>query len=328
MKLKILVTGGAGFIGSSLCEKLMDLGNDIIIVDNFNDFYNPSIKIKNIDNLKEKNISNKKALNVYQVDIRDTNALDGIFEKENIDLVIHLAAMAGVRPSITNPLLYSDVNINGTINILNMCVKYNIKKLIFASSSSIYGNNKKIPFSEEHIVETPISPYAMTKKSGELICYTYHHLYKMDMACLRFFTVYGPKQRPDLAIYKFTKNIFEGSKIQLYGDGTTQRDYTYIDDIIDGIVKTTNWIMEKKQVFEVFNLGESKTISLKNMIATIEKHIGKKADIEYIGLQPGDVEKTYANIEKAKRILNYNPQIEFEDGIEKFVRWYKEEYIS
>lgn len=328
MKLKILVTGGAGFIGSSLCEKLMDLGNDIIIVDNFNDFYNPSIKIKNIDNLKEKNISNKKALNVYQVDIRDTNALEGIFEKENIDLVIHLAAMAGVRPSITNPLLYSDVNINGTINILNMCVKYNIKKLIFASSSSIYGNNKKIPFSEEHIVETPISPYAMTKKSGELICYTYHHLYKMDMACLRFFTVYGPKQRPDLAIYKFTKNIFEGSKIQLYGDGTTQRDYTYIDDIIDGIVKTTNWIMEKKQVFEVFNLGESKTISLKNMIATIEKHIGKKADIEYIGLQPGDVEKTYANIEKAKRILNYNPQIEFEDGIEKFVRWYKEEYIS
>jgi UDP-glucuronate 4-epimerase len=313
--MKILVTGGAGFIGSSLCEKLIDLNHSVFCLDNFCDFYSPKIKENNISTLLE-----NKNFKLYRNDIRDLSQLDKIFSENNFELLIHLAAMAGVRPSIENPLLYTEVNVNGTLNILEMCRKYHVKKMIFASSSSVYGNSQKVPFSESDNVDYPISPYAATKKSGELLCYNYHHLYDLSVICLRFFTVYGPKQRPDLAIHKFAKAIIEGKSIPVFGDGSTQRDYTYIDDIIDGITKSINYINNNK-VYEIFNLGESQTISLNEMISTIEKHLNLKAIKEFKNKQPGDVERTFADISKSRKILNYDPKTSFSDGIKKFIAW-------
>ncbi|NLM36710.1 MAG: NAD-dependent epimerase/dehydratase family protein, partial [Firmicutes bacterium] len=221
-------------------------------------------------------------------------------------------------------LLYNDVNINGTLNLLEMCRKYGVKKFVFASSSSVYGNNKKVPFAEDDFVDHPISPYAATKRAGELLCHTYHHLYGMDVACLRFFTVYGPRQRPDLAIHKFTNLIFNDEEIPFYGDGTTERDYTYIDDIIDGVVKAIRWVHTGQGIYEIFNLGESRTVSLKEMVATLENEIGKKARVKVLPMQPGDVQRTCADISKAKKILGYQPSTPFEEGIKRFVQWYRE----
>ena len=316
--MKIIVTGSAGFIGSHLCEKLIK-NHDVIGVDNFCDFYSPDLKEKNLENLVK-----SEKFQLARVDIRDQVSLEKIFQNNKIDTVIHLAAMAGVRPSLENPKLYNEVNISGTLNLLECCKKFNIKKFLFASSSSVYGNNKKVPFAEDDVVDFPISFYASTKKSGELICYTYHHLYQISVACLRFFTVYGSRQRPDLAIRKFTELISEDQPISMFGDGSTKRDYTYIDDIVDGICKALDFI-NKNEAYEIFNLGESQTISLKNMISTIEKALGKKAIIERKPMQPGDVYQTYANITKSKKILGYNPQTDFETGIRKFIEWYKEE---
>lgn len=309
-----LVTGGAGFIGSHLVDSLLSEGNNVITIDNFDEFYGKEIKLKNV--------SSALTFDTFQLiegDIRNKDLLDDLFSNNHIDVVIHLAAKAGVRPSIENTVEYYDVNINGTLNILEAMKKFDVKNLIFASSSSVYGNNEKVPFSENDIVDYPISPYAATKKSGELLCHTYHHLYDFKINCLRFFTVYGPRQRPDLAIHKFSKMILNNETIPMFGDGTTKRDYTYIDDIIQGIkhaVKNLNG-------YEVFNLGESRTIMLKELIALIEKEVGKKANIEKLPLQPGDVEQTYADISKAKEMLGYDPQYEIEEGIKNFIEWLK-----
>jgi UDP-glucuronate 4-epimerase len=322
----ILVTGGAGFIGSHLCKALMRDKHRVIILDNFNDFYEVSIKKRNIEELKEMMLDEDlefNALSVVTGDIRDMKTLSRLFEFENIDIVVHLAAMAGVRPSIENPVLYNDVNINGTLNLLEMCKNNKVDKFVFASSSSVYGNNEKVPFSETDNVDYPISPYAATKKAGELLCHTYHKLYDMDMACLRFFTVYGPGQRPDLAIHKFTKLIMEDKEVPFFGDGSTQRDYTYIDDIIDGVTKAMTWVCSGKGKYEIFNLGESNTITLKHMVETLEEAIGKKAKLKKMPMQLGDVNRTFADVSKAKEMLGYNPKMEFSEGIERFVDWYK-----
>ncbi|MCB2353970.1 GDP-mannose 4,6-dehydratase [Clostridium estertheticum] len=326
MNNSILVTGGAGFIGSNLCDYLLKNNNKIIIVDNFNDFYNPLIKRNNItkiQNLMKINNITDDNLIIKEGDIRDTIFLTKIFSLYKIDIVIHLAAMAGVRPSIINPFLYNEVNMAGTLNLLELCNKYKINKFIFASSSSVYGNNEKLPFTESDSVDSPISPYGATKKSGELLCHVYSHLYGFNIACLRFFTVYGPRQRPDLAIYKFTESILRGNEISIFGDGTTKRDYTYIDDIVQGIDKAITWTIEGNNKYEIFNLGDSTTIMLKYMIERIEIELGTKAIIKYLPMQPGDVNITYANISKSKEILGYNPITNFDYGIHKFVKWFK-----
>lgn len=321
----ILVTGGAGFIGSHLCEALLIDHNMIIVLDSFNDFYSRSIKMSNIDEIK-KTIKNhnidESLFKVIKGDIRDRNVVDNVFLQYHFDIVIHLAAYAGVRPSIEQPLLYYDVNVMGTLNILEAVKKNNTRKLIFASSSSVYGNNEKIPFNENDFVDNPISPYAATKKAGELMCYTYSSLYDIKVACLRFFTVYGPRQRPDLAIYKFTEAIYNDLEIPFYGDGETKRDYTYIDDIIHGITQTIHWIEHTDKRYQVLNLGESKTISLEEMVETLEKTIGKKARIKRLPNQLGDVQITNADITKSRMLLDYNPKTQFEDGIESFIKWF------
>ena len=336
-----LVTGGAGFIGSHLVEHLLKDGNRVINVDNFNEFYNYNIKVKNVLDSTgkiQKNDDGEIKVNELQdlkklvdsenyileiVDITNMEILEEIFQRNEIDTVIHLAAMAGVRPSIEKPLLYEKVNIRGTMNILELINKYNIKKFICASSSSVYGNNEKVPFSEKDNVDRAISPYAATKKSCEIIGHSYHHLYDIDTIMLRFFTVYGPRQRPDLAIHKFTKAIIEEKEIPFYGDGTTQRDYTYIDDIIDGVLKSIIYLEKNKNIYEIINLGESETISLRKMVKTLENEIGKKAVLKKLSMQPGDVNRTFADISKAKELIGYDPKTKFEEGIKKFVNWYR-----
>jgi UDP-glucuronate 4-epimerase len=317
VNMKILITGGAGFIGSHLCECLLSKHHQIYCLDNFDNFYDPQAKRSNIQN-----IVSHPNFQIFQTDITDYSALEKIFLKYTFDIVIHLAAMAGVRPSIEKPQLYTSVNINGTQNLLELCRLYNIKKFIFASSSSVYGNNKKIPFCESDNVDFPISPYAATKKSCELLCHTYHKVFDMSIVCLRFFTVYGPRQRPDLAIHKFTDLLLVGKPIPVFGSGDTERDYTYIDDIIDGISKSIDYVFLNKK-YQIFNLGEARTISLNQMIHTLEVAIGKKAVRNQLPLQIGDVDRTFADISKSKKLLGYEPKTDFEAGIIKFVNWKK-----
>lgn len=313
-----LITGGAGFIGSTLATKLLELGNKVVVVDNFCDFYDPMIKENNIkENLNNNNYK------LYRVDIRDREKMSKIFNDNIIDGIIHLAAMAGVRPSIENPILYQEVNGLGTQNVLEEAHKHNIKNLVMASSSSVYGNCDKVPFKEEYVVDYAISPYAATKKANEVMAHVYHHLYDMNIVMLRFFTVYGPKQRPDLAINKFTRLMLENREIPMFGDGTTSRDYTYIDDIVDGIIKSMNYVENNKNVYEVINLGNSSPISLIEMINTIANVLGVVPNIKQLPMQPGDVERTYADISKAKRLIKYEPKTSFIDGITKFVNWYE-----
>ena len=321
--MNILITGGAGFIGSHTCEALLKQKHTCCIYDNFNDFYSPKYKLGNIENAKNTAQKSGKLLKVAEADIRDTKALEQCFAEHSFDAVIHLAACAGVRPSIDNPALYVDVNINGTTQILECMKKYNVKKLLFASSSSVYGNNKKVPFNENDPVDNPISPYAATKKAGELLCHAYHHLYNINTACLRFFTVYGPRQRPDLAIRKFTEKMYAGEAIPFFGDGSTGRDYTYIDDIVNGIMLALDWVCMGTGKYEIFNLGESYTVSLNEMLNTLERAAGIKAKTNRLPVPPGDVELTWADINKARRMLGYNPQTSFETGIEKFIMWMK-----
>lgn len=326
----ILITGGAGFIGSHLCEKLLSLGFIVINIDNLNNFYNPLIKKKNLAeilNFITKNKIPDKNYSFQEGDIRDIDFLDKIFSEYKTECIIHLAAYAGVRPSISNPVLYTDVNINGTVNLLECAKKFKVKKIIFASSSSVYGNNKKVPFSEKDIVDMPISPYAATKKAGELLCHTYHHLYNINIAVLRFFTVFGPRQRPDLAIYKFTDLIYKDKEIPFFGDGTTKRDYTYISDILAGIIKSYKWLDKGKNKFDIFNLGESNTISLEKMVETLEFYTGRKAKLRHLDKQQGDVDITFADITKSKNILGYNPNVRFEDGIDEFIKWFNKNII-
>lgn len=337
--MNYLVTGGSGFIGSHLVEQLLKNGHSVINIDNFDDFYSYQIKIKNTlesvgrpsdfefsdketDIEKLIFISKSSNYTLYYQDIRDKKGMDKIFTKHKIDLVIHLAALAGVRPSIERPLEYEEVNIRGTMNLWELCKEHGIKKFICASSSSVYGNNEKIPFAETDNVDHPISPYAATKKCGEILGHVYHQLYNMDMIQLRFFTVYGPRQRPDLAIHKFTKLIAENKEIPFYGDGTTARDYTYIDDIIDGITKSIGYLENHSDVYEIINLGESEVINLSEMLSTIENTLDKTTTKKILPLQPGDVQKTNADITKARTLIGYQPDTHFQNGIKKFVEWF------
>ena len=313
-----LVTGGAGFIGSSLADDLLEKNNKVVVIDNFCDFYNPQIKENNIKNALE-----NENYKLYRGDIRDKELLNKIFSENNIDIVVHLAAMAGVRPSIENPVLYQEVNCLGTQNILECMKEKRIMNLVMASSSSVYGNSKTVPFKETDIVDFAISPYAATKKANEVMTHVYHKLYNINVIMLRFFTVYGPRQRPDLAINKFTRLMLEGKKIPMFGDGSTSRDYTYIGDIVDGIERSVNYCLNNSNVYEILNLGNSSPVSLKEMINIIGKCLNVVPDIEELPMQPGDVDRTYACIDKAKNMIGYNPQTPFEEGIKKFVKWYK-----
>jgi len=314
--MNVLVTGGAGFIGSHLVERLLNEGNRVVGLDNFDDFYDPVLKRRNLSQaIRDPNFR------LVEGDLRDEGILEKIFKNEKIDNIAHLAARAGVRPSIQNPLLYAEVNIRGTLNLLEACRKFGIRKFVFASSSSVYGNNPKIPFAEEDPVDNPISPYAATKKAGELICHTYHHLYEIDVACLRYFTVYGPRQRPEMAIHQFTRLIHQGKQVSLFGDGSSRRDYTYIADAVDGTMEALN----RKHGYEIYNLGESQTISLLELIRAIEERLGQKALLNFLPSQPGDVERTYADIRKAEKKLNYQPKTKITEGLDHFVRWYLNE---
>ncbi len=313
--MKYLVTGGAGFIGSNLVDRLLNNGHDVVVVDNFNDYYDVNIKEKNV----RSNLPNPHYV-LYRVDIENKNEIAKIFTEHKFDAVIHLAARAGVRPSLEKPMNYVKTNIIGTVNILECMRECGVKKLVFASSSSVYGNCSATEFSEDLKVTEPISPYAATKSACEQLCYTWHHLYGINIVALRFFTVYGPRQRPDLAIHKFVQRIAAGKPIQMYGDGTTKRDYTYIDDIIDGICAAVDY---NKTGFEIINLGGGEPITLIRMIRTIEHALGRNAIIEQKPMQPGDVDKTVCDWSKAHRLLKYSPKTSFDRGIQKFVDWRK-----
>ncbi len=318
-KKTFLVTGGAGFIGSHLCDFLLSQQCLVICVDNFCDFYSPKIKEENIRESKS-----HPNFSLHRVDIRDKDALNTLFVENQIDLVIHLAGMAGVRASIEKPLLYEEVNVRGTLTLLECMREHAVQKLVFASSSSVYGSNKGVPFRETDNVDHAISPYASSKKASEVQCHVYHHLFGIDVALLRFFTVFGPRQRPDLAIHKFTKGILEGEPIQIFGDGSSERDYTYVDDVVEGIWRSINFVLENEQVYEVFNIGNSQTVSLKKMVATLEGLLKREANIQHLPMQAGDMVRTFADISKAKEMLGYHPQTSFEDGIREFLMWYQE----
>ena len=317
----ILITGGAGFIGSNLVDKLFAEGGwKIAVVDDLNDFYSPETKRRNI----AAHLGNKN-FKLYEADIRDAAALEQIFSETQFDVIVHLAARAGVRPSLAEPKLYAETNINGTLNLLELARKHEVKQFVFGSSSSVYGVNEKVPFAEDDPIFNPISPYAATKGAGELICHTYSHLYDMRCVCLRFFTVYGARQRPDLAIHKFTRMIDEGRAIPVFGDGSTRRDYTYVYDILQGVRAAMEYSGSN---YEIFNLGESQTVELRELIALIERSLDKSAVIDRQPMQPGDVPVTYADISRAREKLGYNPTTKIADGIPKFVEWYRENSIQ
>ena len=312
---KVLVTGFAGFIGSHLTERLLSEGHIVVGVDEFNDYYDPKIKERNISLLQ-----NNKNFFFNKGDIRDKNLIDDIFRQHKPDIVVHLAARAGVRPSLQQPILYEEVNVLGTLNLLEIAKNNNCTKFVFGSSSSVYGECKNIPFKETELDIQPISPYGVSKLTGEKYCQAYNHLYKIPIICLRFFTVYGPRQRPDLAIYKFTKSIEERKSVPVFGDGMYKRDFTYITEIVDGIISSINY---NKTSFEIFNLGESHTTSVIDLVRLLESVTGKKAVIDWQPAQAGDVPLTFADVSKAEKLLGYKPKTKLEDGIKKFVEWYK-----
>jgi UDP-glucuronate 4-epimerase len=311
--MRILVTGGAGFIGSHLVEKLLATGHEVSILDDFNDFYDPQIKRANIAGVAGE-------VAIHRVDLRDSAAVDLLFHREKFEAIAHLAARAGVRPSISQPQLYYDTNVSGTLHLLEAARRTGIERVVFASSSSVYGICKEVPFSEDFHLTQTISPYAATKVAGEFLCSTYSHLYQMRIVALRFFTVYGARQRPDLAIHQFTRKIDAGQPIDQFGDGTTRRDYTYIEDIIQGVMAALDYT---GPLYDLFNLGESETIQLKELIAAFESALGKKAKINQLPEQPGDVPLTCADISKARKLLGYNPTTPLSVGLPKFVEWFR-----
>lgn len=311
--MRVLVTGGAGFIGSHLVEKLLAEGHAVAILDDFNDFYDPQIKRANIAGVQDD-------APVFQIDLRDNHALRNLFHREKFEAVAHLAARAGVRPSIAQPHLYYDTNVAGTLHLLDAARVADVERFVFASSSSVYGISKAVPFSEDlHLTQT-ISPYAASKIAAEFLCSTFSHLYQMRIMALRFFTVYGPRQRPDLAIHQFVRRISNGIPIDQFGDGTSRRDYTHIGDIIQGTIAALGY---NGTMFDIFNLGESETVQLKELIAAIESAVGKKAKINRLPQQPGDVPLTCADISKARRLLNYQPRTKLADGLPEFVDWFR-----
>ena len=316
--MRILVTGGAGFIGSHLVEKLLSLGHDVAILDDFNDFYDPQIKRQNIAAVA-------KDVAIHHLDLRDSGAVRNLFHREKFEAIAHLAARAGVRPSIQNPQLYYDTNVDGTLHLLDAARVTGVERFIFASSSSVYGNSKSVPFSEDRQLIQTLSPYGATKIAGESLCSTYSHLYGMRVVALRYFTVYGPRQRPDLAIHQFTRRIHAGKPIDQFGDGTTRRDYTYIDDIIQGTMAALKY---DGPMFDIFNLGENETIQLRDLIAGIENALGEKAKINRLPEQPGDMPVTYADISKARELLGYNPSTRLSDGLPRFIEWFLQSSLA
>lgn len=314
--MKILVTGGAGFIGSAVVKTLLDRKDEVVVIDNFNDYYDPKLKEDRI-----KKFLKGYKFKLYRGDIRDRDLLEKIFKKEKIDKIVHLAAMAGVRYSIQNPSLYADVNIMGSINLLDLAVKYKIENFVFASSSSVYGNNKKVPFSETDNVDKPISPYASTKKALEVVSHVYSHLYNLPVTALRFFTVYGPWGRPDMAYFKFTEKITNNEAIDVYNKGNMFRDFTYVDDIVDGIIR----VLDGPAKYEIVNIGGTNPEKLTKLIDVLEKNIGKKAKRNFMPMQPGDVLRTVADGKKLRK-LGWKPKVKIEEGLKKFINWYKEYY--
>jgi UDP-glucuronate 4-epimerase len=312
----ILVTGGAGFIGSHLTDRLLADGREVVVLDNFDPFYDEAAKRRNLEGARK-----SPRMRLVSGDIRDAAALEAAFDALPIDAVVHLAARAGVRPSIEDPILYASVNLDGTVRVLEACRRRGVSRFVFGSSSSVYGNNLKAPFAEDDPVEHPISPYAATKRAGELIAHTYHHLFGMKVACLRFFTVFGPRQRPDLAIRKFAELIASGREIPVFGDGTTGRDYTYLDDIVDGVVAA----LDRATGFHIWNLGGAHPVVLKDLIDRLARGLGRMPAIRRLPPQPGDVERTWADVSRAKRELAWAPSTSFERGMELFLAWFEAE---
>lgn len=312
----ILVTGGAGFIGSHLTDRLLADGREVVVLDNFDPFYDEAAKRRNLEGARK-----SPRMRLVSGDIRDAAALEAAFDALPIDAVVHLAARAGVRPSIEDPILYASVNLDGTVRVLEACRRRGVSRFVFGSSSSVYGNNLKAPFAEDDPVEHPISPYAATKRAGELIAHTYHHLFGMKVACLRFFTVFGPRQRPDLAIRKFAELIASGREIPVFGDGTTGRDYTYVDDIVDGVVAA----LDRATGFHIWNLGGAHPVVLKDLIDRLARGLGRTPAIRRLPPQPGDVERTWADVSRAKRELAWAPSTSFERGMELFLAWFEAE---
>ena len=312
---RILVTGGAGFIGSHLVDRLLATGGRVTVVDNFNDFYDPATKRANASAHR-----GRADFELAEADISDAEAIDELFARSEFDAIVHLAARAGVRPSLERPLDYERTNVHGTFVLLEAARRYRVERFVFGSSSSVYGVNSTVPFNENDAIARPISPYAATKIAGEAACHVYSHLFGIRVVCLRFFTVYGARQRPDLAIHKFARLMREGRPIPVFGDGTTRRDYTYIDDIISGVTAALSY---DQSMFEIINLGESDTVELGRLIELLEHALGRRAVIDRKPLQPGDVPVTYANISKARRLLGFDPKTKIEAGIEKFAQWFK-----
>ena len=312
--MRILITGGAGFIAYHLAAALLKKGEAITLLDNFNSFYDPAIKRRNVRDLQRLGPAP-----IYEVDILDRENLGRVFSETRPEAVVHLAAWAGVRPSLEKPELYSSVNVTGTVHLLEMAREFAVQCFVFGSSSSVYGGSTQVPFAEDNPVDRPVSPYAATKRAGELLCHTYSHNFGMNITCLRFFTVYGPRQRPEMAIHKFARLMSDQKEIPIFGSGNSRRDYTSVEDIVAGILAA----IEANPRFEILNLGESQTISLIEMVRLLEEALGEKALLRFMPDQPGDMEITYANIDRARRILGYNPQRPFKEGIRLFADWFK-----
>ena len=313
--MHVLVTGGAGFIGSHLTRRLLARGDTLTVLDDFNDFYAPARKRENVAPLL-----GHAGYRVVEGDIRDERLVDRLFAEGGFGAVVHLAARAGVRPSLREPILYEDVNCIGTLRLLEAARRHGPEIFIFGSSSSVYGINEKIPFAEDDEVNQPISPYATTKRTGELLCFNYHHLYGLRTACLRFFTVYGPAQRPEMAIHKFTDLLWRGQAVPMYGNGSSRRDYTYVDDIVDGLVAA----LDLAPGFEILNLGGADTTSLSDLVHWLAEELAVEPRIDYLPAQPGDVPITYADVSKAARLLGYSPKVPIREGLRRFVSWFRE----
>mmetsp|Transcript_38634 Transcript_38634/g.93393 ORF Transcript_38634/g.93393 Transcript_38634/m.93393 type:complete len:389 (+) Transcript_38634:64-1230(+) len=319
---KVLVTGGAGFIGSHVADYLLERGDDVVIVDELNDYYDVTIKESNLRLLTEK--YGEERVVIYRGDICDSKMMEELFEKERPQWVCHMAARAGVRPSIQDPFVYIHSNITGTTQLMELSHRYGVQNFVFASSSSVYGGSKSTYFSEDEVVDNPVSPYAASKKTCELLAYTYHHLYNLNVTGLRFFTVYGPRGRPDMAPFKFIDRVSRGVEIQQFGDGSSSRDYTYISDIVDGVVRA----IDRPHAYQIFNLGKGDGTSLREFISLVEKHSGKTANRKILPDQPGDVPYTCADVRKAQHMLGYRSKVSFEDGIAKTARWYRQTYMK
>jgi UDP-glucuronate 4-epimerase len=317
--MKILVTGGAGFIGSHTTEALLERGDEVVCLDNFNDYYTPQRKYANVAPLLK-----RPGYALIEGDVRDSDTLERLFETHKPKRIIHIAAMAGVRYSIQHPELYESVNVKGTLNVLEAARRFEVENVVFASTSSIYGSRHKVPFSEDVRVDWPVSPYAATKRACELLAYTYHHLHGLNFTALRFFTVYGPRGRPDMAPYLFTEAVFRGTELKMFGDGSSSRDYTYIGDIVQGVVAA----IDRPLGYEIINLGNNRTIYLRDFIALVETLVGRKAQVVQHPMPPGDVPRTCADISKAQRLLEYDPQTPFEEGLARFVDWYRNEVVG